>query len=94
VAVVTVRTAGLRVLSYDAELEALRALSDRCAELSSARVQTANRLQRHLSQLTPRKTKKNITAAQARTILASARPRDLVGKTRRRLSAEQLPSWS
>jgi transposase len=40
VSVVAVRTAGLRVLSYDAELEALRMLSDRRAELSSARVQT------------------------------------------------------
>ncbi|WP_370460059.1 IS110 family transposase [Nostocoides sp. F2B08] len=90
VAVVAVRTAGLRVLSYDADLEALRMLSDRRAELSSARVQTVNRLQRHLSELTPGKTKKNITAAQAKTILASVRPRDLVGKTRRRLAAEQL----
>ena len=90
VAVVAVRTAGLRVLSYDAELEALRMLSDRRAELSSARVQTVNRLQRHLSELTPGKAKKNITAAQAKAILASVRPRDVVGKTRRRLAAEQL----
>ena len=90
VAVVAVRTAGLRVLSYDAELEALRMLVDRRAELSRARVQTVNRLQRHLSELTPGKTKKNITAGQAKTILASVRPRDLVGKTRRRLAAEQL----
>ena len=90
VAVVAVRTTTLRVLSYDAGLEALRMLVDRRAELSSARVQTVNRLQRHLSELTPGKTKKNITAAQAKAILASVRPRDLVGKTRRRLAAEQL----
>jgi transposase len=90
VAVVAVRTKTLRVLSYDADLEALRMLVDRRAELSSARVQTVNRLQRHLSELTPGKTKKNITAAQAKAILASLRPRDLVGKTRRRLAAEQL----
>jgi transposase len=90
VAVVAVRTPGLRVLSYDAGLETLRMLSDRRAELSSARVQTVNRLHRHLSELTPGKTKKNITAAQAKTILSSVRPRDMVGKTRRRLAAEQL----
>ena len=34
VAVVAVRTTGLRVLSYDAELEALRMLADRREELS------------------------------------------------------------
>ncbi len=40
VAVVAVRTKGLRVLSYDDELEALRMLVDRREELTRARVQT------------------------------------------------------
>ena len=90
VAVVAVRTRGLRVLSYDSELEALRMLVDRREELTRARVQTVNRLQRLLSELTPGKAKKNITAPQAKTILAGVRPRDLAGKTRRRLAVEQL----
>ncbi len=90
VAVVAVRTKTLRVLSYDAELEALRMLSDRRAELSSTRVQTVNRLHRLLAELTPGKAKKDITTGQAKRILASVRPRDLVGKTRRRLAAELL----
>jgi transposase len=90
VAVVAVRTRGLRVLSYDGELEALRMLVDRREELSRARVQTVNRLQRLLSELTPGKAKKNITAGQAKAILASVRPRDVAGKTRRRLAVEQL----
>ena len=90
VAVVAVRTKTLRVLSYDAELEALRMLVDRRDELSRARVQTANRLQRLLAELTPGTAKKRISTAQAKTILSSVRPRDLVGKTRRRLAAEQL----
>jgi transposase len=90
VAVVAVRTRGLRVRSYDSELEALRMLVDRREELSRGRVQTVNRLQRLLSELTPGKAKKNITAPQAKTILASVRPRDLVGKIRRRLAVEQL----
>jgi transposase len=90
VAVVAVRTQGLRVLSYDAELEALRMLADRRDELSRARVQTVNRLHRLLAELTPGTAKKNITAGQAKTMLAAVRPRDLVGKTRRRLAAEQL----
>ena len=90
VAVVAVRTKGLRVLAYDVELEALRMLADRREELTRARVQTVNRLQRLLSELTPGKAKKDITALQAKAILASVRPRDLAGKTRRRLAAEQL----
>jgi transposase len=89
VAVVAVRTPGLRVLSYDEELEALRMLADRREELTRQRVQTVNRLQRLLSELTPGKAKKDITALQAKAILASTRPRDLAGKTRRRLAAEQ-----
>ena len=52
VAVVAVRTTGLRVLSYDVELEALRMLVDRREELTRTRVQTVNRLQRLLSELT------------------------------------------
>jgi transposase len=90
VAAVAVRTQGLRVLSYDVELEALRMLADRREELTRARIQTVNRLHRLLSELTPGKSKKDITTGQAKTILASVRPRDLAGKTRRRLAAEQL----
>jgi transposase len=90
VAAVAVRTRGLRVLSYDEELEALRMLADRREELTRSRIQTVNRLHRLLSELTPGKSKKDITTGQAKAILASVRPRDLAGKTRRRLAAEQL----
>jgi transposase len=78
------------VLCYDDELEALRMLVDRRTELARQRVQTVNRLQRLLAELTPGKAKKNITALQAKAILSSVRPRDLAGKTRRRLAVEQL----
>jgi transposase len=90
VAVVAVRTRGLRVLSYDSDLEVLRMLVDRRDELARAKVQTVNRLHRLLSELTPGKAKKDITAGQARTILAGVRPRDAIGKTRKRLAVEQL----
>ena len=90
VAVVAVRTAGLRVLAYDAELEALRLLADRRDELSKTRVQAANRLHRLLAELVPGQGKKNITTDQAKTILATVRPRDVAGKVRRRLAAEQV----
>ena len=69
VAAVAVRTKGLRVLSYDSDLEVLRMLTDRRAELISQRVQTVNRLQRLLSELIPGEVKLNLTAPQARVIL-------------------------
>ena len=90
VAVVAVRTSGLRVLSYDAQLEALRLLADRRDELSKTRVQAANRLHRLLAELVPGQGKKNITTGRAKTILATVRPRDVAGKVRRRLAAEQV----
>ena len=90
VAVAAVRAKELRVLALDPQLEALRMLVDRREELARRRTQTANRLQRLLAELTPGRAKKDITTLQAKTILASVRPRDLVGKTRRRLAAEQL----
>jgi len=90
VAVVAVRTGGLRVLAHDEELEVLRMLADRREELTRQRIQTVNRLHRLLSELTPGNANKDITALQAKAILASVRPRDLAGKTRRRLAVEQL----
>ena len=65
-------------------------LADRREELTRTRIQTVNRLQRLLSELISGKGKKDLTALQARAILASVRPRDLAGKTRRRLAVEQL----
>ena len=90
VAVAAVRAKQLRTLALDPELEALRMLVDRREELAKQRTQTANRLQRLLAELTPGTAKKDITTAQAKAILAGVRPRDLVGKTQRRLAAEQL----
>jgi len=90
VAAVAVRTKALRVLSYDGDLEVLRMLTDRRAELISQRVQTVNRLHRLLSELIPGEVKLNLTAPQARVILSRRRPRDLAGKTCKRLALEQL----
>jgi transposase len=90
VAVVAVRNRSLRVLEYDADLEVLRILVDRRDELSRTKVQCINRLHRLLSELLPGQSKKDLTALQAKTILASARPREPVRKTRKRLALEQL----
>jgi transposase len=90
IAMVAVRTGGLRVVAPDGELEALRMLTDRRDELAGLRIQTVNRLQRLLSELIPGQRKKDLSALQAKAMLAGVRPRDLAGKTRRRMAAEEL----
>jgi transposase len=90
IAVVAVRTKTLRVLKVDGELEALRMLCDRREELTRLRVQTVNRLQRLLAELIPGQAKRDITALQAKAMLARVRPRDIAGQTRRRIAAEEL----
>ncbi|RPF28551.1 transposase [Georgenia muralis] len=90
IALVAVRTHGLRVVVEDGELEALRMLTDRRDELARQRVQTVNRLQRLLSELLPGQRKRDLSAAQAKAMLATVRPRDIAGKTRRRMAAEEI----
>ena len=90
IAIVAVRTQGLRVLKVDGELEALRMLTDRREALTRRRVQTVNRLQALLAALLPGQAKRDITTAQAKAMLARVRPRDIAGKTRRRIAAEEL----
>ena len=90
IAVVAVRTEGLRVVVDDGELEALRMLTDRRDELAHQRVQTVNRLQRLLSELLPGQRKRDLSATQAKAMLATVRPRDIAGKTRRRMAAEEI----
>jgi transposase len=55
-----------------------------------ARTQTVNRLHRLLLELFPGGAKKFLSAAQAKELLATIRPRDIAGKTRRRLAAELI----
>jgi transposase len=90
IAVVAVRSANLRVLRVDGELEALRLLSDRREALTRRRVQTVDRLQALLGELLPGQAKRDITTGQAKAMLARVRPRDIAGRTRRRISAEEL----
>ena len=90
VAAVAVRTANLRVLKVDGELEAMRMLTDRREALTRRRVQTVCRLQALLAELLPGQAKRDITTGQAKKMLAFVRPRDIAGKTRRRIAAEEL----
>ncbi len=82
------RTSGLRQLSVDPQLVALRLLADRRDELSRLRAQTVNRLHRLLLELVPGGAPRHLSALQAKTLLGTVRPRDLAGKTRREIAAE------
>jgi len=59
-------------------------------ELSRTRTQTLNRLHRLLAELVPGGAARHLTALQAKTLLASVRPRDLPGRTRRELAVELI----
>ena len=91
VAMVAVRTPTLRVLAQDVQLEALRMLVDRREELSKTRVQAVNRLHRLLSELVPGTGEEEHHHRPGQGPSSPrVRPRDVAGKTRRRLAAEQL----
>ncbi|GAB7006958.1 hypothetical protein JCM18899A_44310 [Nocardioides sp. AN3] len=90
VAAAALRSSKLKVLTFDEELIALRLLADRRDELSALRVQTVNRLHRLLAELIPGGAPRNLTATKAQKLLAGVRPRTVVGKTTRRMAAEEL----
>jgi transposase len=90
IVMVALRDKGLRELSADPELPVLRMLCDRRDELSRARAQALNRMHRLFLELVPGGAPVKKSAAQYKTLLASVRPRDLAGKMRRRMTAEEL----
>ena len=90
VALAGLHSTGLRVITADDATVALRLLADRRDELGVSRAQTINRLHRLLLELFPGGAKKFLSAAQAKELLATIRPRDIAGKTRRRLAAELI----
>jgi transposase len=90
VAVVAVRTPGLRPVTVDDTHVALRLLADRRDELGVRRTQTVNRLHRLLLELIAGGAKTSLSVPQAKALLASVRPRDVVGRTRRSLAAELI----
>ena len=90
VAMAALRTPKLKVLAFDEELVALRLLADRRDELSARRVQTVNRLHRLLTELIPGGAPRDLSATKAKRLLATVKPRTLVGKTTRRMAAEEM----
>ena len=90
VALVATRMTGLRPVVADADLEVLRLLVDRRRALGEEHTRKVSQLHALLLELIAGGAKKDLSAAQARRLLAGVRPRDAVGKTRRRLAAELI----
>jgi transposase len=90
IVMVALRDKRLHELTADPDLTVLRLLCDRCDELPAARAQALNRMHRLFLELIPGGAPVKKSTAQYRALLATVRPRDLAGKTRRRMAAEEI----
>jgi transposase len=90
VAMVALRTPSLLRVEVDDDLLVMGMLVDRRDELGRARTQTINRLHRLLLELFPGGAPQFLSSHKARAMIATIKPRDLVGKTRRRLAVELI----
>ena len=90
VALVGTRMAGLRPVVDDEQLAVLRVLVDRRRSLGEDHTRMTSQLHRLLLELIPGGAKKDLSAAQAKALLAKVRPRDAAGKARRRVAAELI----
>jgi transposase len=86
IALVGVRVSELRSVVDDAQLELVRLLVDRRRRIGQEHTRMVCQLHQLLLELIPGGA--NLSAAQARKLLAGVRPRDLVGKTRKRHAME------
>src|SRR5215469_672115 len=90
VALVGVRMGGLHPVVNDEQLGLMRVLVDRRRALGEEHTRMIAQLHQLLLELIPGGAKKDLSAAQAKVLLASVRPRDVVGKARRRVAAELI----
>lgn len=90
VAVVAIRTKGLQRVALDDERVALRLMSERRRDLVRSRTQTVNHLHQLLMEIIPAGAQRNLTAKRAKALLATVRPRDVAGRTRRQLAADLI----
>ena len=88
IALVGVRISGLRPVVSDEKLEMLRLLVDRRRRLGADHTRMTCQLHQLLLELVAGGAKKDLSAAQARKILAGTRPTDDVGKLRKRVALE------
>src|SRR5690348_14994008 len=90
VALVGTRMTGLRPVVDDEQLAVLRILVDRRRSLGEDHTRMVSQLHQLLLELIPGGAKKDLSARQAKALLAKVRPRDAAGKTRRRVAAELI----
>ncbi len=90
VALVGTRMAGLRPVVDDQQLTVLRVLGDRRRSLDEDHTRMVSQLHQLLLELIPGGAKKDLSAAQAKALLAKVRARDAAGKARRRVAAELI----
>src|SRR5206468_3683845 len=90
VALAATRMQGLRPVAGDAQLAVLRILAGRRRSLGEDHTRMICRLHQLLLELIPGGAKKDLSAAQAKALLARVRPRDAAGKARRRVAAELI----
>jgi transposase len=81
---------GLRPFVDDEQLAVLRVLVDRRRSLGEDHTRMVAQLHHLLLQLIPGGAKKDLSAAQAKVLLATVRPRDAAGRARRRVAAELI----
>ena len=90
VALVGTRMSGLRPVVNDEQLAVLRLLVDRRRSLGEEHTRKTSQVHALLLELIPGGAKRDLSAAQAKALLATVRPRDIAGKTRRRVAAELI----
>jgi transposase len=88
IALVGVRMGGLREVVNDETLEVLRLLVDRRRRIGQDHTRMVSQLHQLLLELIPGGAKRDLSAAQARALLAAVRPKDVAGKTRKRVAME------
>jgi transposase len=88
IALVAVRMSGLREVVNDETLEVLRLLVDRRRRIGEDHTRMVCQLHQLLLELLPGGAKRDLSAAQARKLLATVRPTDVAGKTRKRVALE------
>src|SRR3954453_20997441 len=81
---------GLRPVVNDEQLAILRILVDRRRSLGEDHTRMVSQLHQLLLELIPGGAKKDLSARQAKALLATARPRAAAAKTRRRVAAELI----
>lgn len=90
VALAGLRAKHLQLVRPDDHVTVIKLLTDRREQLVEQRIATVNRLHDQLMVLVAGGAARRLTASKARTLLASVRPRDEVGKARKLVAVELL----